>query len=471
MEGKKKLRLFDSVLLSVTVVLVSESVAPAAAVGPSQFFWWLLLLICFFLPYGLISAELGTAYNDEGGIYDYVKRAFGPRNGGRVAWYYWINYPLWMGSLAVLVPMTITQISGHEFGSASSIIISLAFVWLVTVISFFKISDSKWILNLAAVFKVFIMVSLGVIGIYIAFTQGVANTFTTKTMLPSLDITSLSFISVIIFNFLGFEVVTSMAGEMDNPQKDIPKALIIGGILIAVFYLLAAFGVGAAIPFDQLTTDSGLLDSFSILLGGDATWFVTIIGLMFLFTLAANLISWAYGINYVAMYASENSSLPKVFKWKSEKTDMPVGAPLMNGIVSTVLVLSVPIMTHYGLEDIFWSFFALNLVTLLASYIFMFPAFLKLRKIDPDRERPYKVKGTGFKLKLITYVPLTLLVVSVVFTVVPLNLSEEEIMFKLPLLIGTIISVIAGELIVNHSLKQKHREKEIGDHAHIAKQS
>ena len=458
MENKKKLRLFDSVLIAVTIVLVAESVAPAASIGPSQFFWWALLLIGFFLPYGLVSAELGTTYNDEGGIFDWVKRAYGPRNGGRVAWYYWINYPLWMGSLAVLFPTIITQISGYAFGAVSSIVISLVFIWGVTVISLFRVSDSKWILNLAALFKVFIMISLGGIGIYFAVTQGVANTFNAKTLLPSLDINSLSFISVIIFNFLGFEVVAAMSSEMNDPQKDIPKALVLGGLMIAVFYILAAFGVGVAIPFDKLTTDSGLIDSFTILLGAKGGWFVTIVGLMFLFTLAANLISWAYGVNYVALYASENNCFPKIFKWKNEKTEMPIGAPIVNGIVASVLVLIAPLMTQLGLEDIFWSFFALNLVTLLASYILMFPSFLKLRKIDPDRERPFKVKANGPMLKIITYVPLVLLVVSVVFTVVPLNASKDEIMFKLPLMIGTIISIIVGELIVNHSIKQKNKQ-------------
>lgn len=458
MTEKKKLRLFDSVLLAVTVVLVAESVAPAAAIGPSQFFWWALLLIAFFLPYGLVSAELGTTYNDEGGIYDWVKRAYGPKNGGRVAWYYWINFPLWMGSLAVLFPTTITQFTGHEFGVASSIVISLVFIWVVTAISLTQISESKWILNLAAIFKVFIMLSLGGIGIYFAVTQGVANTFTAKTMVPSFDINSLSFLSVIIFNFLGFEVVTSMSGEMNNPQKDIPKALIMGGVLIALFYLLAAFGIGVAIPFDELTTDTGLIESFNILLGSAGEWYVTIIGLMFLFTLGANLISWSYGVNYVALYASENNSFPKIFKWKNKKTQMPIGAPIINGVIASILVLLAPLMSYLGMEDIFWSFFALNLVTLLASYIFVFPSFLKLRKVDPNRVRPYRVKASNFWLKMITYTPLTLLILSVVFTVVPLNLSKEEIVFKLPLLVGTIIAVVVGEIIINYCLKHTKDE-------------
>ncbi|MFB6467206.1 APC family permease [Cytobacillus sp. Hz8] len=473
MEKQKKLRLFDSVLLAVTVVLVAESVAPAAAIGPSQFFWWALLLVAFFLPYGLVSAELGTTYEDEGGIYDWVKRAFGPKNGGRVAWFYWINFPLWMGSLAVLFPTIITQFSGKEFGTVISTIISLLFIWVVSFVSFFRISESKWILNLAAFFKVFILLSLGGIGIYFAITQGVANSYTAKNMLPSLDINSLSFLSVIIFNFLGFEVVASMSGEMHNPQKDIPKALVIGGLLIAIFYILAAFGIGVAIPYDELTTDTGLIESFTILLGSGGGWFVTIVGLMFLFTLGANLISWSYGINYVSLYASEDHALPKIFKWKSEKTDMPIGAPLLNGILASILVLLAPIMSNLGLDDIFWSFFALNLVTLLASYIFMFPAFLKLRKIDGDRERPFKVKANGAMLKVITYVPFVLLIISVLFTIVPLNLSKDELIFKLPLLVGTLLAVFIGEFVVKHSLKHKDDDinKEANIHENVTHQS
>ena len=85
MKEKKKFRLFDAVLMAVVVILVVESAAPAAAIGSSQFFWWGLLLILFFLPYGLISAELGTTYDGEGGIYDWVKKAYGRKWGARVA--------------------------------------------------------------------------------------------------------------------------------------------------------------------------------------------------------------------------------------------------------------------------------------------------------------------------------------------------------------------------------------------------
>ena len=51
------------------------------------------MLIGFFVPYGLISADR-YAIPSEGGMYTWIKKAFGPKWAGRVAWFYWVNYPL-----------------------------------------------------------------------------------------------------------------------------------------------------------------------------------------------------------------------------------------------------------------------------------------------------------------------------------------------------------------------------------------
>ncbi|MDO4541878.1 MAG: amino acid permease, partial [Bacillota bacterium] len=144
MPKKKEFRLFDAILAAVCVVLVVESAAPAAVIGNSQFFWWAVLLVGFFLPYGLVSAELGTTYEDEGGIYDWVKRAYGQRWGSRVAWYYYINFPLWMGSLAVLFTDILLQITGWDIPTFWLILIQLIYIWLVVGVSFYPISESKW---------------------------------------------------------------------------------------------------------------------------------------------------------------------------------------------------------------------------------------------------------------------------------------------------------------------------------------
>lgn len=449
MENKtKKFRLFDAVLAAVCIVLVVESAAPAAAIGNSQFFWWIFLLIGFFLPYAMISAELGTAYEDEGGIFDWIKRAFGAKWGSRAAWYYYINFPLWMGSLAVLFTDVIGSVFKLQLGTFSSIVWQLVFIWAVVTVSCFKISDSKWILNIAAIFKAVLMLAIGILGIYASITRGSANDFSPATFVPGLNIHSLSNISVIIFNFLGFEVVTTFASEMQNPGKEIPRAIILGGIFIAAFYILAAFGISVAVPAKELTASSGLIDSFMLLTGKTGGFLITIFGLMFLYTLAANLISWSLGVNYVACYAAQQGALPSALG-RTDKNDMTIGANIINGIIASLIVLVAPLIPS---EDVFWSFFALNMVTLLMSYILMFPAFLKLRRTDPKAKRPFKINGGEGKLKLMTYFPMALLVLSVIFSVVPLD--KTEFSSKLPLIVGTVVAVAIGEVIAAKAVRK-----------------
>jgi amino acid transporter len=446
--GKKKFKLFDAVLAAVCIILVVEAAAPSAAIGNSQYFWWILLLIAFFLPYGLVSAELGTTYTGEGGLFDWVKRAFGRRWGSRVAWYYWVNFALWMASLAVLSVSVIEQAFGITIPLYVALPVQLAFIWIVSYLSNHSVAESAILINIATVFKIIIMVALGVLGIYFAVTHGVANPIESPIdLLPG--ISGISFIAVIIFNFLGFEVVTTFAGEMEEPKRQIPRALLLGGILVAFFYIFASFGIGVAVPLDELTASGGLLDSFSFFFDslGIASVFLVIIALMFIYTLVINLLSWALGVNYVAMYAADNNALPKVFgKRKKGTDDVPFGASMVNGVVASVLVLAAPLITMItGDEEIFWSFFALQIITLLASYVILFPAFKKLRRIDPNAERPFKVGGGPVLLNIITWVPMILLVFSMFFCIAwP---EEEGWVVDWTLLGGALVAVVAGEVI------------------------
>ena len=91
------------------------------------------MIIGFLLPYGLISAELGTTYDGEGGLYDWISKAYGRRMGSRTAWYYWVNFPLWMASLAVMFPEIIGICTGANISTWLSLLIQLAFVWIVAV--------------------------------------------------------------------------------------------------------------------------------------------------------------------------------------------------------------------------------------------------------------------------------------------------------------------------------------------------
>lgn len=445
MEGKKKFSLFSAVLSVICVVFVAEAAAPVAAIGNSQFFWWLFLLTAFLLPYGLISSELGTTYIGDGGIYDWVTKAFGHKWGSRVAWYYWINFPLWLASLAVMTPGLLTTVTGHNFSTVTAIIVELIFIWLVIWISFYPVSDSIWILNGAAVIKMLLALLVGGLGLYVALTKGMANEMTLKSLLPSFNLNSLSYISVIIFNLLGFEVICTFAGDMENPKKQIPQSIIVAGLVIAAIYIFSAFGIGVSIPTDKISTSSGMMDSFKLLTGSTGGWFIMTMAFLFLLTLFGNMISWSLGVNNTASYAAENGDIPQFFAKRSRKRDMPIGAALANGIVASIVVVIAPFLPN---QDLFWAFFSLNLVMFLLSYVPVFPAFFKLRKIDPDTPRPFKVSGNDSFLRLLVILPMILIIISLIFTALPLAFDSETLASKLPITIGSLIFIGIGELII-----------------------
>ena len=151
---KKKFKLIDAILATVCITLVAESVTPSAAIGNSQYFWWILLIVAFCVPYGLITAELGSTFDSEGGMYDWVKRAFGKKWAARVAWNYWINFPLWIASLAVAVTDVIVGIFGVELSIFWLLVLQLGYTWLVSFLGTQRIGESKWIVNTGTVFKI-----------------------------------------------------------------------------------------------------------------------------------------------------------------------------------------------------------------------------------------------------------------------------------------------------------------------------
>ena len=447
---KNQFRLADVILSVICVVFVAEAAAPVASIGNSQYFWWIFMILAFLLPYGLIAAELGTAYAGDGGLYDWIHAAY--PNGkwaARASWYYWINFPLWMASLAVMCPELITFITGRSLGTFGSLVVELLFIWIVTLIACYPVCDSIIILNVSAVIKIVLALLVGGLGVWYISRYGFVNDMSARTFLPSFDLNSLSYISVIIFNFLGFEAVCTYANNMSDPKKQIPQSIVTGGIVIAAIYLFSAFGIGAAVDVREISVDSGLIDAVSLILGGSDGVLVGVVALLFLVTLFGNMISWSMGVNSTAALAADHNDMPRVFAKRWAKNDMPVGAAVTSGVVaSCVCVLGVLIEMASPDSSLFWSFFALNLVMLLLSYLPVFPAFLKLRREDAKTPRPFRVPGSDTALKWIAYVPMVLIVISIIFTAVPLSFDAETLASFLPITIGSILSVAIGEVLI-----------------------
>ena len=395
-------------------------------------------------------------------MYDWVKMAFGKKWAGRVAWNYWINFPLWIASLAVAVTDVIAGVFEVELSLWALLAFQLGYTLLVTLLSTNRIGENKWLVNCGAFFKILFMLGLGVLGIYVYIKTGEsANPVqSVADLFPSLDLVGIGFISIIIFNVLGLEVVATFVDDMENPKKEIPKALIIGGALMAIFYILPATGINIAMPVEDAEA-AGLTESFAILLTslGVSDNIIRIIviavGLMFIYTMIVNIASWSFGVHSVAKYSADDGGLPAVFK-KANKEGVATGSVWVCGIVAIILVIAGVILSVYGSEaanNLFWTFFSLSLVTLLISYVPLFLAYARLRKTNKTK-RVFTAVKSDFMANVITYVPFILLVLAIVFTLF-VDFTPESIKGNLPLIVGVVVSIIIEEILVSRIKEDK----------------
>jgi amino acid transporter len=153
---RKVLRRFDLILFTACAIVGLESVALAAQAGAQAITWLLVSLVLFFVPYGMVVAELGSAFPVEGGPYEWVKMSFGRLVGSIVAVLYWLTNPIWIGgSLAAIAIATLDDfVVRKPLGTAGEIVAGLVFTWVTVAFAIIAFRYGKWAPNIGAVVKI-----------------------------------------------------------------------------------------------------------------------------------------------------------------------------------------------------------------------------------------------------------------------------------------------------------------------------
>lgn len=444
---KKVLKTLDMTLFTVCAIIVIDTLAASASIGASTISWWILTLVLFFIPYGLVTAELGTTYTEQGGLYVWIKRAFGEKWAARSTWYYWINVALWMPSVYILFAGMFAQMFFPEMSLWAQIIIGIVMTWVTVWFGIITLEAGKWVPNIGAFIKAAIMLVLGIGGIVYAMRNGVANDLSFAAILPSWD-AGLAFLPVIVYNFMGFELMSGAAEEMENPGKDILSAILTAGALIAFFYILATVGILLALPLDQLGLVSGIIDTFKAILGdsGVGGVAVTVLGIGALYTFLANMVTWSMGANRTAAEASNEGELPAVFGRLHPVNKTPVGAYVITGIISSLVLVIYGFMAGSN-EELFWSLFAFSSIVFLLPYLALFPAFLKLRRTDAGIKRPFQVPG-GLGLATVIAIVCEIFILQAILFFIWVPGQPVDWAYATPVLAGVIVTIILGEVLL-----------------------
>jgi glutamate:GABA antiporter len=282
-----------------------------------------------------------------------------------------------------------------------------------------------------------------------------ANDINLINILPSLD-ASVVFIPMILYHFFGFEIITGVAGEMKKPTRDIPRSIIISAFILVLFYLAVMTAMWIVIPVDEINATSGVFDIFSRTFGNTILGNIIsmVLGFFIIFTLFTAVVAWTLGQNRVVAEAAINGDMPKTLGKINKKTMVPVGAAIVSGLISTSVILLYGIVAKDA-AGLFWNILSFSTIACLFSYVILFPVYIILRKKDAKIKRPYQVPGPEwFKISTAVVAEIFTLLTMVVLLIQP---GEDFLESSLPVIIGTIIAIIVGEIIIRHSMKPKKR--------------
>ena len=390
----KTLRRFDIVFLLIAAVVGLETLGQVSLYGAEAFTWALVLAVFFLVPYGLIFAETGAAFSEEGGAYTWVRDAFGRPAAAIASILTWITQPVWVGgSMAFLAAETVSSyITPLEHGSLGDYLFKIVFIWMTVLAAIVSLRKGKWLPTSGALLKI------GLLGFFVFTTALYAARNGVVAISPGDFSPSLlglfGSVPILLFAYLGFESSNSAAGEMENPARDVPVSILRSCATAAVCYLVPIFAILLVVPTEDITGIGGLLDAVGTVYsvyGGAADALLTLTALVFVYILMSQGAAWMIISDRMqAMTAADGSFFGGFFGHFHPGLGTPVRVNLLSGVVSTAFMLVAMQVTGSG-ASIFGVVLTISISTFLLSYLLVIPAAIRLRTRYPDRHRPFRV--------------------------------------------------------------------------------
>src|SRR5487761_39110 len=227
--------------------------------------WLVISLVVFLIPYGMVMAELGSAFPVEGGPYEWARMAFGRPAGAVTSVLYWLSNPVWIGGTltAASIAALDSLVLARPLGTTGEIVVSLVFVWLTVGIAIVAFRLGKWGPNIGTFVKVAAVALFTVLFIAFLVQHGrPAGTPAAADLKPSLS-GFVSAIGILVFLWVGFEVASGASEEMHNPRRDVPGMIAGAGIIGALLYGLVIVGIVLVIPSGRLSGVTGFTAAYA----------------------------------------------------------------------------------------------------------------------------------------------------------------------------------------------------------------
>lgn len=395
---KKVLSIFSLVMINVIAVDSLRTLPMSAKLGLPLLFYYSIAAFVFFIPIALVAAELATAYPNTGGLYVWVREAFGRRAGFITIWLQWIYNVVWYPTILAFIASTFSYVFSPELANNKFYLLttSLILFWTFTLLNCFGMRISSLVSTLGAILGTILpMLGISVLGVLWLLQKKAMAVDLSSSWIPDFSsFSNLSLFSAILFGLIGMEMSAVHAEEVKHPQKDYPRAILYSTIIIFSTLVLGSLAIVIVVPNQELSVVSGLLDAYAIFFNAYHLHWMTMLTAVFIILGGISCVSaWIIGPTKGLLIAAKDGSLPSLFT-KINRYGAPVSLLITQALIFTILS-SVFILSE-SINAAYWLLSDLSAQMALMVYVFMFAAAIKLRYSQPNTPRAYRVPGNNF---------------------------------------------------------------------------
>jgi putative glutamate/gamma-aminobutyrate antiporter len=392
----KTISVFTLAMINVAAVSSVRNWPTIAEYGFSSLFFFLLAALLFFIPVSMVAAELATGWPKEGGVFVWVKEAFGHRTGFLAVWLLWAENLVYYPALISFIAGTVAYIFNPLLSNSTLYILSFVVLlfWATTLANLLGMKFSAWVSSMGVILGTIIPGGLIIILGLLWYFGGhpIRFSFSWDAFIPNMSAPGqFVFFSGVLVSLCGLEMSAVHANDVKHPQKNYPRAILISGILILALYILGVLSIAAVIPQKQISLVAGSLQAFSVFVDSYGLKHLTpMIALLLAFGALGTLSTWIAGPSKGLLAAAESGDLPPLFR-KLNKHGMPSALLITQAIVVTLF--SVVFLIMPTVSSGYWILNATLAQLYLIMYILMFAAVIKLRYKRPDVKRSYQIPG------------------------------------------------------------------------------
>ena len=439
-------------------------VALAAANGPSSLLLWVLAALVFFVPQGFAVIALASAIPEEGGLYVWTSKAFGPRQGFLAGWLYWASNILYFPTLTLSAVVFALYIFGTQFAhleqnaayAAGASLVLLAIALLFNIIG---LKSGRWVQNIGGIASWLPSIALAVVGLMALLHGGSATPITVRSIIPSFDkLPTILFFANLCFGFAGLELAPMLAGEVVEPRKTFPRAIVISGLTIAACYLAGTICLMWALPPGETSIISGVNQAITTAgarqglgwLGSPVALLMTLAGL-------GGIGAWLIGSARLLFVGGLDRYLPPVFGKTHPRWKTPHVALLVQATLSGLFILAAT--QGDTVKGAYLKLVNATLIVYFIPYLYMFASALKLRVMISREPGAIPVPGGIAGSLFWNGLGFLTTVVSIVLALVPPEDSADKTSYFLQVFVGSFGFLAAG--LILYAIAQRRRRVDL----------